>query len=63
MQKKIESYFKKHPYYNSVVHLLIGAGVGVLVTYPFIGIHPLRWGVGFLILGVLGYLYPLGGGK
>lgn len=59
MYKRVVKYLSAHPVYNSTVHVLIGAGIGVLVTYPFIGDHPLRWGVGLLALGVAGHLYPL----
>lgn len=59
MYRKILSYFKKHPCFNSTVHVLLGVGIGMLVTYPFVGIHPLRWGLGFLVVGLLGHAYPL----
>lgn len=59
MYKKVENYFKKHPYFNSAVHIVAGAGFGVLVTYPLVGEHPLRVGVVLLGIGVLGHLYPL----
>ena len=59
MLKKMLNFAKEHPYYNSFVHLLIGTGFGILITYPYIGDHPVRWGVGFIALGVLGHLYPL----
>jgi hypothetical protein len=58
MWKKLENYFKKNPTYNSVVHLIIGIGVGILVTYPYVGAHPLRWGVLFLVVGLVLHLYP-----
>ena len=59
MEKKIEDYLKQHYLYFAIVHLIAGAGVGILITYPLIGQHPLRWGVGLIILGVLGIFYPL----
>lgn len=55
--KKVKQYFSKHPGRNAISHLFIGIGLGILITYPFIGIHPLRWGVFFLALGVIGHLY------
>lgn len=61
--KRIETYFKKHPNYNSAVHILAGIGIGVLFTYPLVKTHPLRWGVAFLIVGLAGHLYPLLIGK
>ncbi|MBI2039487.1 hypothetical protein HYT18_00245 [Candidatus Microgenomates bacterium] len=63
MLKKIEDYFQKHSTYNAFVHIFVGAGIGVLVTYPLIGPHPLRWGFALLAVGILGHLYPLLGKK
>lgn len=57
--KKITAYLGKHPVYNSFIHLLIGIGIGALLAYPFFGTHPLRWGLGLIVLGLLGHLYPL----
>ena len=59
MYKKVESYFKKNVLYNSFVHLIIGVGIGILITYPLVGSHPLRWGIGLFVLGLLGHAYPL----
>lgn len=58
VKSAVESYFKKNPAYNSVVHLLIGAGFGILLTHTVIDPHPMRWGLGLIILGALGHLYP-----
>ena len=57
--KEIEKYFASHVRYNSAIHVLAGIGIGILITYPLIGAHPIRWGLAFLGLGVLGHLYPL----
>lgn len=59
MCKKIKDYFKKYPLYNSSVHVLIGMGIGILITYPFVGSHPVRWGLSVLVVGLVGHLYPL----
>lgn len=61
--KKITAYFKKFPAYNSVIHLLAGTGLGILITYPLVGSHPVRWGLLLVVIGLVGYLYPLMGGK
>ena len=63
MFKKYEGFFKKHSTYNATVHVLIGMGLGVLITYPFAGTHPVRVGVAFLIVGLIGHLYPILGKK
>lgn len=57
--KKAEKYMKQHTAYNGLIHGLGGIGIGILITYPFIGSHPVRWGVFFLVLSLLGHLYPL----
>ena len=61
--KKIRNYFSDHPDYNSAVHLVAGTGIGVLITYPLIGEHPIRWSVVLLTLALVGHLYPLVAGK
>jgi len=61
--KKMEEYFKKHHNYNALVHTLLGVGIGILMTYPLVGEHPFRWGAAFVLVGVLGHLYPVSGGK
>ncbi len=59
MYKKIVSYFSKHLHYSALVHLIFGAGIGVLITYPLVQTHPVRWGIALLAIGILGHLYPL----
>ncbi len=59
MSKKALKYLGAHPYYNSLIHILLGAGLGILVTYPLIGEHPVRWAAALVGLGILGHLYPL----
>lgn len=61
--KKIEKYFAKNPMFNSLVHVVAGMGIGVLMTYPMVGVHPVRWGVALLALGLVGHIYPLLQGK
>jgi len=46
----------QHPHYSAVVNVLLGMGLGVLLTYPVVQEHPLRWAAGFIILATLGYL-------
>lgn len=52
------NYMKNHPSYNGFVHLFIGLGAGILITYPYID-HPVRLGGALIALGLIGHLYPL----
>ncbi len=54
--KKMEKYYGKHVWENSTAHLLIGIGFGILMTYPLVGSHPLRWSVLFLVVGLVWHL-------
>lgn len=63
MYKQAEKYFSKHVMYNSFVHLVIGIGLGILLTYPVVGIHPLRWGIGLVVVGLFAHVYPVLGKK
>lgn len=55
--KKATAYFKKHLVFTSTIHAIGGVGVGILITYPFIGAHPVRWGVALVAISILGHLY------
>lgn len=57
--KKLEKYYSKHVWYAKGVNVLTGIGIGVLITYPFVGVHPVRVGLVLVGLGILGSLYPL----
>lgn len=57
--KKLEKYFSKHVWYAKTVHVISGIGVGILITYPLAGVHPVRWGLALLGLGILGHIWPL----
>ncbi len=50
-------YFDKHASFNSLTHISFGVGLGALLTYPVAGVHPVRFGLVFLILGILGYVW------
>jgi hypothetical protein len=56
-------YFKKHPAYHGIVHGIGGIGVGILIASPLAGIHPVRWGVAFMAIALLGHLYAASKGK
>jgi len=50
-------YFKKHPAYLASVHFIGGLGLGILVARPVFATHPVRWGVAFIVLAVVGHLF------
>jgi hypothetical protein len=54
----VESYFKRNPQFNSLVSLCAGVGLGILLTHTVVDPHPLRWGLGLVVLGAIGYAYP-----
>jgi F0F1-type ATP synthase assembly protein I len=58
MYQKLLKYYGKHPLYAIIVNVLIGIGLGILISRP-LGVHPLRYGIGFLLIGGLGKLYAL----
>ena len=55
--KKIEKYFAKHVYFNSLGHLLTGVGIGALITNGFLNPHPVRYGITLIVVGVLFHAY------
>lgn len=57
MVKKIEKYFSQHPTVNALSHLLVGLGIGALLTHSVFDPHPVRYGLFFLVLGGMGHLY------
>lgn len=54
---KVVKYFSKHVGYNSLVHVVAGVGFGVLLTNSYFNPHPMRYGLFFLAVALLGYLY------
>ncbi len=55
--KKVMTFAKKHPAYIGTIHALGGIGIGILIASPIAGIHPVRWGIAFLGLSILGHVY------
>jgi hypothetical protein len=55
--KTARKYLNVHTEFSGTVHLLFGVGIGVILTYPIAGVHPLRVGFMFLALGILGYVW------
>lgn len=58
MYKIAMRYFSKHPLYAAVVFFIIGTGFGIIISRP-LGIHPVRYGLALLTIGLAGKLYPL----
>lgn len=57
--KKVMVFAKKHPVYIATIHAIGGIGIGILIASPLAGIHPVRWGLAFIVLSILGHLYML----
>lgn len=55
--KRAEKYLAKNITFNSAIHVLAGMGIGILITYPLVGAHPVRWGLIFLAVSALGHLW------
>ncbi len=55
--KKVMAFAKNHPAYIGTIHALGGIGIGILIASPIAGIHPVRWGIAFLVLSILGHIY------
>ena len=53
--KKVLAFAKKNPAYVAVIHAIGGIGIGILIASPVAGIHPVRWGVAFLAISILGH--------
>jgi hypothetical protein len=51
------SYAKKHPMFNSLIHITTGLGLGVLLARPLFATHPVRYGGALLALGLIGLFY------
>jgi hypothetical protein len=55
--KATMKYFEKHAGFNGLTHISLGVGIGALLTYPVAGVHPVRFGLVFLILGIIGHVW------
>jgi len=42
---------------SSFVNIVIGIGLGILLSRPLAADHPVRWGISILIAGLIGYAY------
>lgn len=54
-KKYVSDYFS----YPTVANIVVGIGIGMLLTYPLAGVHPVRWGVSLAVIGILAQLVPL----
>lgn len=54
--KKLLAFVKKHPVYHATLHGIGGIGAGIILA-PLAGVHPVRWGIIFLVVSLLGHLY------
>jgi hypothetical protein len=54
--KKILKFFRKNPSWNTTAHFMIGIGVGFFLAHPTGGVHPVRWGIAFIVVGSLIHL-------
>jgi len=61
--KNAVSYFSKHVEVNSIVHALGGIGIGIIVAMPLAKPHPVRWGLIFIALSIVGHVYAMMSGK
>jgi hypothetical protein len=55
--QNIHKYFVKNPDQYAMIFLLCGIGIGIFVTYPVVGSHPIRWGIFFIILAIVGFIW------
>ena len=55
--KKGMTFLKKNPAYNATIHAIGGVGIGILIASPVAGVHPIRFGVAFLVISILGHAY------
>lgn len=39
----------------SIPVFIMGIGLGALLTYPIFGSHPVKWGIAFIIVGLIWY--------
>ena len=59
LYKKGLLYFGKHPLHNAIVHVLFGAGLGMLLVFPLGEGHTVRLGVALVLMGIIGHLWSV----
>ena len=55
--KRSEKFFAKHVLANSAAHLLLGMGIGIIFARPYAGLHPVRWGLVFIVAAVVWHIW------
>lgn len=51
-------YLSQHPLYTACLYFIVGIGFGILISRP-LGVHPVRYGVALLAIGIVGKLYVI----
>ena len=58
--EKLNKYFAEHPSFNSLTHICIGLGIAWLVSLAWhCSVVALVQGIVFLLIGIVGHIYPL----
>ena len=58
--EKLNKYFTEHPSFNSLIHICIGLGIAWLVSLAWpCSVVALVLGIVFLLIGIVGHIYPL----
>jgi len=57
---KINEYFTKHSFFNSLVHVSVGLGIAWLISLAWsYSVVALVLGIIFIVAGIVGHFYPL----
>ena len=57
---KMNKYFAEHVTYNSMIHVCVGLGIAWLISLAWgYSIVPLVLGIIFIVIGIVGHIYPL----
>ena len=57
---KINKYFSEHVNYTSMVHVCLGLGIAWLISLSWsYAVVALVLGIVFLVIGIIGHIYPL----
>lgn len=59
MWKQSLRYMGKHPWFNMWTHIIAGLGIGIVLARPLATDHPVRWGIGLLLISGAMHLYAM----